>query len=127
MLFNMRRNGKKEFTDSEKRLTNEIIENCFPLDITQKELDQILQFQFKCKNLKPILDGTEWLKPTEPPPRLDIVILPLRIGIRVNGLIHKGFKQKMKDEDQKFVLEGNGWTIIDVNFDDREDLWEKGN
>lgn len=119
-LFNMRRNRNIEYTDSEMKLLDEIINNCLPEDITQKEIDDIIRLQFKVRNLKPV----DEINPTVPPPRLDIVILPLKIGIRVNGLIHETAKNSIKDEDQKIVLEGNGWTIIDVDWDDREDLWQ---
>ena len=83
-----------------------------------------MRFQFIPHNLKPVMDGDEWIHPTDPPPKIDIVILPLKLGIRVNGLYHKHGQRPLKDEDQKLVLEGNGWTILDVNYDDREDLWE---
>jgi len=121
----MRQNNKVEFTDSEMKLTEELIQNCFDPEIGQTEINIIMRFQFTPHNLKPVPDGDHaFLYPTDPPPRIDIVILPLKLGIRVNGLIHKTQKRIIKDEDQKLVLEGNGWTIMDVNYDDREDLWQ---
>ena len=37
----------------------------------------------------------------------------LKIAIRLNGEVHDRSKQKIKDEDQKIILEGNGWKVID--------------
>jgi hypothetical protein len=116
----MRENGNKEYTKSEVALHEELVKECFPSEMSIYDIATILKTQFLVRNLKPVED----IKPTNPPPKLDIAIPQMKIAIRVNGLIHRGAKQQLKDEDQKIVLEGNGWTVIDVNYDDREDLWE---
>lgn len=120
MLFKMRTVGNKEYTKSEKALYSEIVNECIDPAVNLIEVADIVKTQFVVRNLQPVED----IKPTNPPPKLDIAIPQLKIAIRVNGLIHRGRKQQLKDEDQKIVLEGNGWTVIDVNYDDREDLWK---
>ena len=120
MLYRMRKFGNKEYTDSELALHKEIINNCFSQDIPLTEITDILRTQFLVRNLNQVED----MKPTNPPPRLDICIPEMKIAIRVNGLIHQGHRQRLKDEDQKTILEGNGWIVIEVNYADREDLWK---
>jgi hypothetical protein len=120
----MRRNGNIEFTKSEKKLVNELIENCFPDDMTQKEISEIMILQKRLNNLQPVMEGTEIIYPTKPAPKPDIMIKPLRLIIRVNGLIHETKRARIKDFDQKLVFEGNGYDVIDVSFEDREDLWK---
>lgn len=124
MYLNMRRNKNTEFTESEKRLVNELIENCFPDDITQKEIDSIMILQQRLNNLHPVTEGTETIYPTIPAPKPDIIIKPLKLIIRVNGLIHETKRARIKDFDQKLVFEGNGYDVLDVDYEDREDLWE---
>ncbi len=46
-----------------------------------------------------------------------------KIAIRMNGGIHRKRLQKIKDEDQKTVMEGNGWKVVDFNEDDMPNLW----
>ena len=55
----------------------------------------------------------------------DIVILSQHrtVAIRMQGSIHKKKKQRMKEEDQKVILEGNGWDVVDFWFDVMTDLW----
>ena len=120
----MRQNKNTEFTKSEKALVEELTINCFDKEVPMTEISDIIILQKRLNNLKSVMDGTEELKPTIPGPKPDIIIKTLKIIYRVNGLIHQTAKQRMKDDDQKFILEGNGYTIIDVNFEDREDLWE---
>lgn len=119
-LFNMRKFRRTEYTDSEKKALEEIIENCFDESIPLSEVEELIKPQFKVNGLVAV----DEINPTIPPPRLDIAIPTMKIGIRVNGLIHETRKNIMKDEDQKVVLEGNGWTLIDIDWDDREDLWQ---
>lgn len=120
MLCQMRKFSNKEYTPSELKCHEEIVDNCFDESIPITEIADILKTQFSVKNLKEI----DCIRPTIPPPKLDIAIPYLKIAIRVNGLIHEGKKQSLKDKDQRVVLEGNGWTVIDVNQSDREDLWK---
>lgn len=124
MLFNMRKNNNVEFTKSEKALVEEITQECFGKEIPMTEISDMIILQRRMNNLKSVMDGTEKMKPTIPGPKPDILIKPLKIIIRVNGLIHQTSRARIKDDDQKFILEGNGYDIIDVNFEDREDLWE---
>ena len=119
MMYNMRKHANKQYTKSEMACHDEIIENCFGKEIPLTEISNLIQLQNRLNNLKPV-DG---INPTKPGPMLDISIPSLKIAIRVNGGIHEGRRQRLKDEDQLTVLEGNGWTVIDVNYADREDLW----
>lgn len=119
MMYKMRTTGLKEYTKSEKALHSEIIVNCFGTDIPITEIVTILQTQYSVRNMHEV----EGIRPTIPPPKLDIAIPSMKIAIRVNGGIHEGRRQRLKDEDQRVVLEGNGWTVIDVDYADREDLW----
>ena len=120
----MRKNNNVEFTKSEKAMVEEITRECFGKEIPIQEISGMVVLQKRMNYLKPVMDGTEEVRPTIPGPKPDILIKPLKIIIRVNGLIHQTKKARIKDADQKFILEGNGYTIIDVNFEDREDLWE---
>ena len=119
MLYNMRAFGKKEYTDSEIKCHKEIIDNCFGSDVPLNEIVNLIKTQYLVRNMHEV-DG---IRPTIPPPKLDIAIPSLKIAIRVNGGIHEGRRQRLKDEDQLTVLECNGWTVINVDFKDREDLW----
>ena len=42
---------------------------------------------------------------------------PLRIA-------HDGKKQKIKDEDQKIILEGNGWQVVDFWYHEMPNLFD---
>ncbi len=57
----------------------------------------------------------------------DIVLLDearnQRIAIRLNGPPHFKKLQKIKDADQKIVLEGNGWKVLDFDYDKMPNLW----
>lgn len=55
--------------------------------------------------------------------KLDISIPSKRIAIRVNGRIHEKKKQKMKDWDQRIVLEFNGWRVIDIDESRYPEFW----
>ena len=44
-----------------------------------------------------------------------------KIAIRMMGEIHRGSKKTLKDEDQKIVLEGNGYDVKDVWFDEHDE------
>ena len=120
MMFKMRQHKNTECTPSELKLHQEIIDNCFSPDMSMIEISKILYTQFNVRNLIEV----DCIRPTIPPPRLDIAIPELKIAIRVNGGIHEPHRQRLKDEDQGVVLEGNGWTVIDVDYSDREDLWK---
>lgn len=59
---------------------------------------------------------------------LDIAILN-RIGkspgiaIRMQGGIHERHNRRLKDADQRAVLEGNGWIVIDFWYYEMPNLW----
>ena len=53
----------------------------------------------------------------------DILIEDKRVVIRMMGEIHNKSRRTLKDEDQKIVLEGNGYTVIDVWFDEYPEFW----
>lgn len=46
-----------------------------------------------------------------------------KIAIRMMGEIHRGSKKTLKDEDQKIVLEGNGYEVRDVWYDEHDEFW----
>lgn len=56
-------------------------------------------------------------------PDITLISQHRKIAIRMQGSIHKKKKQRMKDEDQKIILEGNGWTVIDFWYDVMTNLW----
>jgi len=106
ILKNMRE-GDKEYTKSQLRIFN----------FLKKFYDSV---EMEC-----VMNGLEevdGIKPTIPPPKVDIVIHWSfkygRIAIRVMGEIHENPRQKIKDEDQRVVLEGNGWKVEDLWYDD---------
>ena len=53
----------------------------------------------------------------------DILIEDKKIVIRMMGEIHNNSKRTLKDEDQKIVLEGNGYIVIDVWHDEYPEFW----
>lgn len=53
----------------------------------------------------------------------DIADLTTKVIYRLNGPIHEGRLHVMKDEDQKVVLEGNGWIVIDIWYYDYTSLF----
>ncbi len=56
----------------------------------------------------------------------DIAILePTKVAIRLNGQIHENKKRRLKDEDQRIVLEGNGWKVLDFWFYDMPNLYDQ--
>jgi len=56
--------------------------------------------------------------------QLDIAILPEKIAIRLNGEVHEKKIQKIKDEDQKIMLEEDGWKVIDFWYYDMPFLFD---
>lgn len=93
--------------------------------------DYLIHSEFLVTDLKPFGGLEPYL---ELPPRLDIVVLHLdskkillKFGFRVNGRSHERAVRKIRDKNQKILLEGNGWKIIDINWDDEPDavLWDK--
>ena len=63
---------------------------------------------------------------------LDIVILdglaPADgggIAIRMQGSIHERHIKRIKDADQRIVLEGNGWKVVDFWYYEMPNLWSK--
>ena len=55
----------------------------------------------------------------------DVVIENKNIAIRLNGPIHEKGKRPMKDEDQKIVLQANGWKVIDLTPHNIPELWDQ--
>jgi len=45
------------------------------------------------------------------------------IAIRMQGQIHEKHNRRLKDEDQKIVLEGNGWIVVDFWYYAMPNLW----
>lgn len=102
----------------------------------QERLYQLLFFIFVKRNkhfimqkeyVPPNLKEVEGIKPYyEKPPRLDIAIIEnksLKIAYRIMGQIHEKRLRRVRDENQKVLLEGNGWKVIDYWFDRHEALW----
>ena len=75
------------------------------------------------------------IKPYPPlPPRLDVAIsiiynldpvTPqiLQIGFRLMGPPHEVKRRRIRDENQRILLQGNGWNIIDFWYDKDAALW----
>ena len=79
----------------------------------------VIKMQYEIRNLKEV-DGlkVDYCCP-------DIVILePTKVAIRLNGQIHENKKRRIKDEDQRIVLEGNGWIVLDFWFYDMPNLYD---
>ncbi len=78
-------------------------------------------YEKEITDLKPI-EGTKvpFCKP-------DIVLIneerKMKIAIRLNGSWHDRDTQRKKDFWQKFVLEGNGWIVVDFNHYEMPSLW----
>ena len=53
----------------------------------------------------------------------DILIEDKKIVIRMMGEIHNKRKRTLKDQDQKIVLEGNGYKVVDVWYDEYPEFW----
>lgn len=53
----------------------------------------------------------------------DIVDLQDKIVYRLMGPIHEKRHRKLKDEIQKFVLEGNGWIVKDMWYKSMPNLF----
>jgi len=53
----------------------------------------------------------------------DILIEDMKIVIRMMGEIHNKRKRTLKDQDQKIVLEGNGYKVMDVWYDEYPEFW----
>jgi len=47
-----------------------------------------------------------------------------QIAIRLNGEVHDRSKQKIKDADQKIILEGNGWQVVDFWYYNMPNLFD---
>jgi hypothetical protein len=47
------------------------------------------------------------------------------IAIRMQGAIHEKHNRRLKDDDQKHVLQGNGWKVVDFWYYDMPSLWSK--
>ena len=93
----------------------EILKEVLPSDIS-------LLYEVELTNLHDV-DGikAKFAKP-------DIVLYPdtkihRRIAIRMNGGIHMKKSQKMKDANQRIILEGNGYKVVDFNVDDMPNLF----
>jgi len=59
---------------------------------------------------------------------LDIAIVsPKRkapgVAIRMQGPVHEKHNRALKDADQRIVLEGNGWKVIDFWYYAMPNLW----
>ena len=79
----------------------------------------VIKMQYELRNLNEV-DGlkVDYCCP-------DIVILePTKVAIRLNGQIHENRQRRIKDEDQRIVLEGNGWIVLDFWFYDMPNLYD---
>lgn len=127
ILGAMRRLGRVRDTPSEIRAHGEIVRNCLPPDMKKHEAESLIKTQVRMTWLKPVPDGPELVYPTRPPPTADILIMPpISMIFRINGPVHQTRRARLKDAIQRQVLEGNGYSVVDIDYDDREDLWEEG-
>jgi len=86
--------------------------------------DQRLKLEYDVTDLQPI-DAISC-----PYCCLDIAILnhlgsSPGIAIRLQGEIHEKHNRRLKDDDQKFVLEGNGWIVVDFWYYKMLALWKR--
>jgi hypothetical protein len=84
----------------------------------------ILEFEYNVVDLKEY----SGLAPNpEYPPILDIVLITpsKKIGFRLNGREHERNHQQVKDDNQKILLEGNGWIILDIDWDIYPVFWKR--
>ena len=56
---------------------------------------------------------------------LDIANPDLKVCVRLMGQVHETKTQRIKDEDQKYILEMNGWVVEDIWHYERSELWAK--
>jgi hypothetical protein len=101
----------------------------------QDRLREILFFLFIARNKSFMLDteytprdlkdyngiSVYWKKP----PRIDVVVVegPLKLAFRLMGPPHEERLRRIRDENQKELLEGNGWKVIDFWYDRHAALW----
>lgn len=108
----------------------------------QKNLEKILSFIFDkylkvpySKTLTEILvtdlREVSGIKPyVRMPPKLDVVLnltttagYPRKIGFRLMGPPHEEKIRRIRDENQKILLEGNDWVIYDFWYDRHFNIW----
>ena len=54
-----------------------------------------------------------------------LVFNEVKVAIRINGEVHEKPRQIIKDADQRFVLEGNGWKVYDFWFNKIPEIWNR--
>lgn len=91
--------------------------------IIEKILGYQIESEYFVKDLKPV--GEKDFSKTNQIPTLDLAIPDRKIAIRLQGPYHDELKQIRKDRIQKFVLEGNGWIVIDFVHTDMPVLFQK--
>jgi len=84
-----------------------------------RDLGLNIKIEYELKGLKPFED----IKFPNCVP--DIACVDKKLILRLNGLIHEKPKQKMKDEDQRLVLEANGWKVVDLTPNEHPELWNQ--
>lgn len=105
--------SKTNYTKSECRLFEEIVNNC-----VEGKLDKAVMMQYPVRD--DIVRDNTWLIAI-----LDIAVPELKIGYRVMGEVHgMPFAMKPRDELQLHYLERAGWAIIDIWHSERPDLWK---
>ena len=83
-----------------------------------REMGYIVYTEYELKNLIHDELGTKSCIP-------DIAIPLQKIIFRLNGKIHNNKKRKVKDEDQKIILQKNKWIVHDLNEDECPELWNQ--
>lgn len=56
--------------------------------------------------------------------RLDLAYLPERVAIEYQGAYHLDAEQRRRDMSRRSQLEADGWTVVELNADDLDDLDE---
>ena len=58
---------------------------------------------------------------------LDIAILGkgMKIAVRLMGAVHDNQKKMLQDQDQRTVLQANGWRVYDFSWYNMLELWDQ--
>lgn len=114
ILKRMRDNRNTQYRPEQLKLYNILIERA---KRDGQNANYVMEYEIK--DLQPV-EGYSLRKIV-----LDIANPELKIGIRMMGQIHETKKQRLKDEDQKYVLSMNGWVIEDVWYYEKPELWKR--
>lgn len=112
----MRKAGNTEDRQEQRNLTS-------ILSFLSKGNNWHIETETIPKNLQDVA-GIRFYK--QKPPRIDVtcVINDEKIGFRMMGPPHEEKIRKVRDANQKVLLEGNDWKIIDLWYDRDTDVYQ---